>query len=186
MTDIITTGELHRVANVSRQMISRWSREGLEQAAKVGRGKWDREAALSWIADRREDSPNFDGAQEARSDLNEARIRLYTLQGDGVSMRNALLEASVVFRDSAVKAFSATVSEMIAAGDAWARDATTPACKPLLEHLSPAAVLALKAELCNEYRSLQAEAVRRVAGTLAAGEDVGSARTRLPGRVGRR
>lgn len=180
----IGTEDLALEVGVSRQMIGRWAKEGLAAAAKVSRGKWDRERALAWIGDRREDSPNLEGTEQPRGDLTEARIRLYTLQGDGVAMRNSLLEASVVFRDSAVKAFSECTAELMACGDAWARDATSDAAKPLLEHVSAATVVALKAELWNELRSLQAQAVRRVAGTLAAGEDVGSARVRLPGRMG--
>lgn len=184
MTTIIKTIELAKEAGVSRQMIGKWALEGLATAARVGHGKWDREVALSWIADRREDSPNFDGGPSTRMDIAEARCRLYTLQGDGAELRNALLEASVVFRDSAVSAFSECTSELIAAGDAWARDATTPACKMLLEHVSAATAIKIKAELWHELRTRQAEAVRRVERTLAAGEDVGSARSRLPGRMG--
>lgn len=185
MPDPIGTADLAHEAGVSRQMIARWSREGLEEAAKLGRGKWDREVALSWIADRREDSPNLNGAGITSSDLAAARKRLYDVQAEGGEIRNRMAERSLVPRSDATGAFSQATAECIAAGDAWARDHTTPASAPLVDAgLSAAKVIALKAELWNELRTQQADAVRRVESDLADGGDVGSTPIRLSRRMG--
>ena len=180
----IRTADLAAEVNVSRQLIARWSREGLAQAAKISHGKWDREKALAWIADRREDSPRLDGQGPTSAELMQARIRLYAAQGEGAEIRNGLAMATLVYRDRATSAFTEAASEQIASGDAWARDHTTPAAKPLLEHLSAALVIALKAELWNELRRLQSESVERVARALASGEDVAPTRIRVSRRMG--
>ncbi len=181
----IKTADLAHEVGVSRQMIGKWSKEGLKDAAWISHGKWDRERALSWIADRREDSPDWQGKTPAGKDLVAARIKLYTVQAEGAEIRNKAAEALLVYRDTAMGAFSAVTAECIAAGDAWARDHTTPAAQVLLERVSAAQVLALKAEVWNEVRGIQAEAVRRVEADLAAGEDVGPTRIRVARRMGR-
>ena len=183
--EIIGTEALATEVGVSRQMIGRWAREGLS-VAKIAHGKWNRELALSWIADRREDSLNQTGFDRSSpSDINLHRARLYSLQADGQQLRNGILESNLVFRDSAVAAYTEATQEMISAGDSWSRDAGTPAAKALVgSGLTQAQILALKRELWNELRGRESETIRRVAGTLSAGEDVGSARVRLPRRVG--
>ena len=186
MTDTLSTADLAAEVGVSRQMIARWSREGLQEAAKIKHGKWDRERALSWIADRREDSPYLDGQGNGPSELVAARIRLYQVQAVGADIRNKAAESLLIYRERATGTFASMTAECIAAGDAWARDHTTPACAVLLEHVSAAAALAIKAEIWNELRQRQADAVRRVEVDLAAGEDVGPTRVRISGRVGRR
>lgn len=165
-------------------MIAKWGREGLDEAAKVGRGLWNRERALSWIADRREDSLRLDGGGPPNADLVIARIALYKAQTKGAEIRNDLAMASLCFRDKATDAFSSAASEQIAAGDAWSRDHQSPACSTLARQVGPAQVLAIKAELWNELRELQSRSIERIAGTLAAGEDVGPASIRLSRRVG--
>lgn len=180
----ISTADLAAEVGVSRQMIGKWMREGLSEAAKVSRGKWRRESALSWIADRREDSVRFDGEGSASSDITEARIDLYRAQTKGANIRNDLALATMVYRDRSVDAFSRAASEQIASGDAWARDHRTPACAPIAKLASAAAIIAIKAELWNELRGIQSESVKRVAGALAAGEDVAPSRIRLSRRVG--
>jgi len=180
--DLIKTIDLANEAGVSRQRIAQWSREGLAESAKVAHGKWDREAALSWIADRREDGTA--GTPDEKVTLAETRIRLYTLQADGQHLRNQAQEATLVPREAVTQAFSVATGEQISSGDAWARDPQTPACKPLLEHYSAARVLQIKAELWNEVRATQAESIRRAQRTLAVGDDVGSIRIRIPRSVG--
>lgn len=180
----IGTEDLAVEVGVSRQMIGRWAREGLEEVAKIRRGKWDRERALTWIGDRREDSVRMDDTNASPGDLVAARIRLYNLQADGAKIRNDLAEASVVYRDTAERVISESAGQQIAAGDAWARDPGTEACKPLLDKMSPAQLLQIKAELWNELRRTQADAIRSASRTLAIGEDVGSARVRVARRVG--
>ena len=187
MTEIVTSKALLiELGGVTRNQLSQWGKEGLEAAAKVSHGKWRREDALSWVADRRADSLYEDGKPASGVDwgtIAEHRARLYKLQGDGQEMRNGLMEASLVYRESAVAATAEAAQEQIAAGDAWARDATTPACKAL-KGVTQAQALAFKAEMWNELRQIQAQAIRRVAGALAVGEDVGSARVRVPRRMG--
>lgn len=184
MTDVICTADLAAETGVSRQMIGRWSREGLEDAAKVGYGKWDREKALQWIADRREDSETLNGTGPTSGELMAARIDLYRTQAQGAKIRNAAAESTLVLRTAATGAYSECQAEIIAAGDAWARDPKTEACEPLRRHMSEAAVIALKAELWHELRARCADSVRRVEFDLATGADVGAARIRLPGSVG--
>lgn len=178
--DIISTAELCEAANVSQPTVSRWGAEGLNAAAKVGRGKWRREDALAWIADRREDSLAFDDqvAPALGSDgaspraLLEARTRLYVAQGDGAHLRNEILAGNLVLRESAQTAYQEGYAACIAAGDRWVRTGTT------------AREIEQRRELWYELRRELADAVERVARTLARGEDVGSSRVRLPRRVG--
>jgi len=163
-------------------MISRWSHEGLKESAQIRRGYWDREAALGWIADRREDGTV---TAASSSDLLQARLELYRAQGRGQNIRNDLAEATVVYRKRAEQGMSDATAEQIAAGDAWARDASTPAAKPLQKlGLTAAQVLALKSELWNEHREAQSRAVQRVIDALAVGEDVGASRIRISGSLG--
>lgn len=182
--DIVRTADLAHEVGVSRQMIAHWSREGLEEAAKLGRGKWDRRAALSWISDRREDSPLLDGAGPSSGDLAAARIDLYRVQAEGGKIRNRLAIGELVRRKRAVTEISAVTAECVAIGDAWARDHTTPACAALAKHVTAAQVIAIKAEVWHEIRQLHADAVRRVDAYLAVGEDVGPTRIRVPGSMG--
>lgn len=181
MTEIVKTVDLCVEANVSRTMISRWSREGMKEAAQVSHGKWDREKALSWIADRREDSAALDGRGLTSGDLLEARVRLYRVQAEGAEIRNKAAEAHLVYRERATGAFSTVTSECIVAGDAWARDHSTKAAAPLRDVLSAAQVIALKSELWHELRAIHQNAVERVSADLAAGEDVGATRIRVAG-----
>ena len=173
-------------------MIARWSREGLEEAAKVRRGHWHREAALSWIADRREDASIRahmgqhgaeldDDSRSTGQDLLEARLALYRQQARGQEIRNSAAEAQLVPREKAIGTYAETQARIIARGDAWARDPNTEAAKPLLERLSPAAVIQLKAELWHELRAQHADVIRVLETHLAHGEDVGSTRIRLSG-----
>ena len=188
--DIITTRELLAETGVVKSMLTAWSKEGLALAAKVSHGKWRREIALAWIADRRADSLKESALAMTPDEgtdwgsIAEQRTRLYKLQGDGQELRNGLLEANLVYRESAIAATAEAAQEQIAAGDAWARDASTPACKAILGTLTQAQALAAKLELWNELRSIQAETIRRVAGALASGEDVGPSRVRVPRSVG--
>ena len=180
----IRTADLAHEVGVSRQMIARWSREGLEEAAKLGHGRWDRQAALSWIADRREDSPTLDGTGPTSGELAKARIDLYRVQAEGGKIRNSLATSELVRRKRAITEISAVTAECVATGDAWARDHTTPACAVLTKHVSAAQAIAIKAEVWNEIRQLHADAVRRVDAYLSAGEDVGPTRIRVPGSLG--
>ena len=185
MAQTLKTIELAAEAGVSRQMISLWAHEGLAEAAKLGYGKWDREAALAWIADKREDTLRLDGKAPSTSDLVQARIRLYEQQARGRQLLNEQAEKALVSRSSVRGAFSEVVAECIAAGDAWARDHTTPACAELCKHVSAARVLAMKMELWHELRREHETACERADNRLASGEDVGAPRIRVSGRVGR-
>lgn len=183
--DTIRTADLAHEAGVSRQTIAKWQREGLGAAAKIAHGKWNREAALSWIADRREDSLHLTGTGDEAASLTKARIKLYTAQTAGAEIRNELAMGTLVYRDRATDAFAQVASAQIAAGDSWARDHRTPACEPLEKHVSAAVILAMKAELWNELRGLQSRSVERVAGALATGEDVAPTRIHVARRMGR-
>lgn len=188
MTEIVTSKELLAEVAVSRNQLSLWGKEGLEHAAKVSHGKWDRERALIWIADRRADSLREDGRDAPEGmdwgTISEHRARLYKLQGDGQELRNDIQRGHLVYRESAVQAFAEATQEIIAVGDGWARDVGTDAVRPLLDTLTQAQALHIKLEIWNELRDLHATAVRRIEGTLAGGVDVGPSRVRLPRRMG--
>lgn len=182
---LIKTTDLAHEVGVSRQTIAKWAREGLQEAAKVSHGKWDRERALSWIADRREDAGELDKRSDIAKAMAEARTELYKSQTKGSDIRNDLAMGVLCYRDRALDAFAKAASAQIATGDAWARDHKSPACAALADKgLSAAAILQLKAEVWNELRGLQSESLERVARDLAIGEDVAPSRVRVARRVG--
>jgi AcrR family transcriptional regulator len=163
---IVGTQELADAAGVSRQRIYQWSNEGLP--GKVSRGKWDSELALAWIAERREDRV----AEDSGRSLTELRANLIEAQTVGQQIRNDILAAHLVFRETAQTAFQEAFAAVVGHGDQWVREGRTA------EDIQARQVLwhGLRAEL--------AESTRRVAGTLSRGEDIGSSRLRLARRLG--
>ena len=185
MTDTIRTADLAHEVCVSRQMVAKWSREGLENAAKVGHGKWDREAALQWIAERREDVPPGSATPAEAASLTEQRRLLYRSQTEYSDIRNGVAKNLLVYRDAASRAFSEYAAAQLADIESWTQDTSDPAAQMLLKRgMTAAEVQVIKTGLANELRRRQAELVRGVDAVLSTVEDVGAARIRLSGRMG--
>lgn len=183
--DVIGTGALAEEVGVTRQMIAKWAAMGLEDAAKVGRGKWDRERALSWLADVREDAFPDGVTPEAAATLTETRTRLYAAQTEYQELRNGIAKNVLMYREAATRAMNEYAAQQVADVDAWARDTSDEAAHILTaKGISAAEVIKIKSEVANGLRGRQPELVGRVIDVLRAVEDVGATRIRLSGSVG--
>ena len=173
MTDeaIIGTNELCQLVRVSRMQIGRWSREGLEDVAKVKRGKWKREAALSWIADRREDSPAQDGSGPSSGSLTAARTRLYNNQADRVELQNKRDAGDMAY----VEEMAANVMELFAAmTESLGR----------LANRGTAHEQAIRREFCHEAQRYLCESVEDLVRTRAGGEGARAPGPQVSRRMG--
>lgn len=173
MADPIRTIDLANEAGVSRQRIAQWGREGLEAAAKVSYGKWDRERALSWIADRREDSPVPLPGSDLQKQLTSARTKLYELQGDAQRLRNEILAGNLVLADTVENIAREQWAGIVAAGDQWVAEGRTGE----IQHD--------RRKLWHDLRTRLFRAIEDISTSLSSGEDVAAARVRYGGRVGR-
>lgn len=135
---------------------------------QIARNRWDSEACLEWIAERREDRA---GGTKA-ADINELRARLYGFQGDAQEIRNNILRGNVVLVDSARTVFAAAVAEQVQVGDVWVTQARN------------AAEQDVRRELWFELRERLQGAIEGVGTALNRGEDVAPARIRYSKRVG--
>jgi len=159
----VTTSELAQAAGVTRARIGQYRDEGMP--GHLGRNKWDSEAALPWIADRRQDS-------NMPADVTALRARLYGLQGDAQEIRNDILRGNVVLVDSARTIYSAAIAKQVEVGDIWVTQARN------------AHEQDLRRELWFDLRERIVESVAGVGTALERGEDVATTRLRYAKRVG--
>lgn len=160
---LVTTAELAKAAGVTRQRVGQWRAEGMP--GFIGRNQWDSEQALTWIAERREDS-------STPADITVLRARLYKLQGDAQETRNDILRGNVVLVDSARSIYAAAIAEQVQAGDVWVTQARN------------AEEQALRRGLWFELRDMLRGSVEGVGTALERGEDVAVTRLRYSKRMG--
>ena len=173
MSESVRTADLAHEVGVSIQMIGKWAREGLKDAAKISHGQWDRERALSWIADRREDSPVPVPGSDLQKQLTAARTKLYELQGDAQSLRNEILAGNLVLADSVENMAREQWAAVVAAGDQWVAGGRT------------GEIQYERRKLWHDLRTKLLRSIEDIASSLRGGEDVTAARIRYGGRVGR-
>jgi len=159
----VTTSELAKAAGVTRARIGQYRDEGMP--GHLGRNSWDSEAALPWIADRRQDS-------NMPADVTALRARLYGLQGDAQEIRNDILRGNVVLVDSARTAYAAAIASQVEVGDVWITQARN------------AHEMELRRELWFELRERLGQSIESVGAALERGEDVATTRLRYSKRVG--
>ena len=161
---VVTTAELAEAAGVTRQRIGQYrDKEGMP--GFLGRNKWDGDVALTWIAERREDT-------EIPADVTALRARLYGLQGDAQEIRNDILRGNVILVDSARQVYSKAIADQVQVGDIWVTQARN------------AHEQELRRELWHELRQRLHESVESVGATLERGEDVAPTRLRYSKRMG--
>lgn len=182
--NVIGTSALADELGMTRQALAKWARQGLSDAAKVSHGKWDRERALSWLADVREDALQ-DVPPEVGVKVAEWRARLYKAQTEYQELRNGLAKKVLMYRETGTRAVNEYAAQQIADVDAWARDTSDEAAQVLISKgISAAEVIEIKREVANGLRGRQPELVRRVLSVFRTVEDVGATRIRLSGSVG--
>lgn len=174
MTEI-KTADLAAELNVSAQRLSQWGAEGLNAAAKIRRGFYDRDKALAWIDVRRQANvrdPEDLPEQSSPHDIVAARVRLYTLQADGAGLRNELLRGELVTRSLLEAVLSELGVRLLQPIDEWVRGAGS------------AKQIARNKECADDLRNSLVRTVEDIRSTLDAGEDLGPTRVRLPRRMG--
>ncbi len=161
---VVTSKELAQAAGVTPGRVRQWVKEGLP---RIGRNQYDSEAALAWIADRREDQ-----VEQSGDDIKALRARLYKLQGDAQHLRNEVLRGNLVLSSTAEAEFRAAFAELVSIHDAWIAQGRNAEEQRRLTELSHA------------VRAASERAIDHVAATLARGEDVAATRVRYGRRVG--
>lgn len=172
----LRTAKLAEKIGVHEQRIYQWAREGLADAAKLRRGYWDEAKALQWVEARRmanvREPTNLPEPTYSAADIVEARTRLYTLQGDGAELRNAILRGELITRALLESVLAELGSRLLQPLDEWVRAGGS------------AAQIARNKEAADALRSTLEGAVEDLRSTLDAGEDLSATRVRLPRRMG--
>lgn len=178
MTDI-RTSELADEAGVHIQRVYQWAREGLDGAAKLRRGYYDREKALAWIEARRlvneHDPPNVSNPAAvtlSTDDVVFERYRVLRSQADGNELRNDRLRGDSLSAGVVMALEAAREGRDNAVIDEWVRDGKN------------AADIADRLRLANALKEGRRAAREDLRDLIANGEDLSATRIRESRRVG--
>lgn len=164
----VSSPELAVMADLSRARIYQLAAEGMP--GKIRRGVWDSDAAMEWINERRESSEASGRPHKGPIVSHEAvgtRADLIALQCEAQKIRNGVLSADLLLRDSAQRIFSEMIAEQIAVGDRWVAMGRTGKDQ------------ADRREIWHELRGKMHRSIERVAAAFSVGEDVATSRVRL-------
>lgn len=96
---------------VTPQRVSQLCHDGMP---KVGRGQYDLDACLAWIADAREDQ-TFTGDRS----LADERTRYYAAQADTAEYSLVVKKGEFIHQETAIAVFSNVVTNLVLALDSW-------------------------------------------------------------------
>lgn len=169
---IVTTTELAKAASLSVQRIYEYRREGMPQQA---RNKWDLEASLAWLDERRGTTVRQTDIEDERitnATIMAARHRLVMAQGDAQIRRNQLLDGVTAPVAKFMRLERERVSAELRVGDVWVSKGKSASD----QHL--------RRELWDDLRREISGSLATLESALAAGEDVAATRIRYSGSMG--
>lgn len=134
----VTTTELAAILGTSRQSIGIWAKEGLEDEAKIRRGRWDEDKAVAWVAMRRGVMTTDDGT----TTLAEAKTRQTVALAVWYELRNKREAGEIAYLDDMEAAVMELFAVLREEGDreaargtaqeqAWKRDLWHKLCRCL-------------------------------------------------------